>query len=223
MAEPKEENPFQTLWRWYTAGTNVWNVAVSSGATLVVVWAFPADWKTPKPWLLVVFVFSATWGLLQLIRGILRGLRRWWNPPTLTVDAYGGKKATLRLLHKGPPTTYSADGRIATLLSNSVLNPAEQWFRCEMQFKGTDGSWETTLQDGDWAHIVMAAKADGPGILVRRGRFGAQTTIPDAGATLEYEIRSRPALKAGRIIKKTAAITRVGDSLIANLEQESVS
>jgi hypothetical protein len=70
-----------------------------------------------------------------------------------------------------------------------------------MQFKGTEGGWETTLHEDDWCHIVLADTIGGA-MFVRRGPQGQKTQIPEGGCILEYTIRARPPLKTGKTLTK---------------------
>jgi hypothetical protein len=213
------ENPFLKFWHWYTEGQNAWHIATSSGVTLFVAWVYPADWKTAIPWLVVIFAFSGTWCVVQLVREIFRKLHRWWKPSYVTVSVSSGIKATIRLTHKGPATTYWADGCIVELLNPEAANPAEQLFRCQMQFKGTEGAWETTLREDDWCHIVMGEicniEGHGSVLAIRRGGQGQRTIIQDDGCVFDYTIWSKPRLKSGAITKQFVLV-RNGNALQAS-------
>jgi hypothetical protein len=220
MAETKE-NPLLKFYEWFTAAQNVWNVATSFGVALLVPWLYPkADWKTATPWLAVGFAFSGAWGVVQLIRTVARAVHRRWNPTSATVSVSGGRKAAIHLTHKGAPTTYTADGRIISLLDADAVNPAEHMFRCQLLFKGTEGGWDSTLREDDWCLIVLGEIVNieslGSVISIRRGPMGAQTVVPDPGCVMEFVIRANPPLKSGKSITKRYRIQRQGFGLQAS-------
>src|SRR5207249_3087274 len=103
-------------------------------------------------------------------------------------------KAVLELRHTGAAASYSADGRIVSINDGSP-NPAPSSFQCQLLYKGLESSPRQELRDAEWAQIVIASietsqVTEKRWLAVRRGRVGVQTQIPDAGALIEFGIRS---------------------------------
>jgi hypothetical protein len=91
------------------------------------------------------------------------------GPSKATVTCNGGVKPTVTITHHGPPTTYCVDGQLISL-EEGVDNPAPAPFQCELQVGGRTGVMETTLNDGEWANIILGSieTVYGGGVMDRR-------------------------------------------------------
>jgi hypothetical protein len=119
---------------------------------------------------------------------------------SLATTLNGGAKPSITLKHHGRATTYRVDGRMVSLV-DGTLNPQPAAVRAELQVGGIMGEWDALLKDGEWANIILGSlepvfpkSADPPlsavqswtpigqQLVIRRGKIGQDTRVPDTGA-----------------------------------------
>lgn len=215
MAEAKE-SAGQKLWRWVKDGWTLSQIISGSGFGLLVAKASGNDWKTPLPWLWTVLAAASGFAVVLLAKLAYYRVVHFLNPPHLVVEAASGVKASIALVHHGAPTSYWADGRIVKTLDGSP-NPAQQRFQCDMILKGVLRGGAVLVSDGQWATVVLGevkttVMGQQAGLYVRRGKYGEDVAVTDAGVSVEITIQSRPARKAGPL-KKQYRVVRGGNQV----------
>ncbi len=175
----------------------LWQLALSLYFTSTTVSVLPGGWHPPQYWAIAGFAFFGAWAVAATVtvgfQKLLSMISQWKNPPNLVVDAHGGDKGFVELKHTGAAATYWADGRIFETNDGSP-NPAPALFQGQLIWKGHNASPNLLLRDGEWALVVIATiETDGfsrSWMVIRRGKYGHNTIVPDKGAIVELRIRS---------------------------------
>jgi hypothetical protein len=133
------------------------------------------------------------------------------KPASLTLTLNNSAKPSVTLTNHGGATTYRADGRIVSHV-DGTQSTHPTVFRCELQVGGRVGGWDVTLQDGDWANIILGSLEGvlpasskgltaveswtpvGKMLVIRRGKMGEHVRVPDTGAIVELTIKATPPL-----------------------------
>ena len=149
------------------------------------------------------------------------------KPASLTLTLNNSAKPSVTLTNHGAATTYRADGRIVSHV-DGTQSTHPTVFRCELQVGGRVGGWDVTLQDGDWANIILGSlegvlPANSKGLtaveawtpvskmlVIRRGKMGEHVRVPDIGAIVERTIKATPPL-AEPIGPCLFRVVRIGD------------
>lgn len=176
------------------AWTAVKYVAPTIASTYQVSFREAMAWATVVALVAVVTVLSVIVAALQRQEG-----------GSLTTTLNSGAKPSITLKHHGRATTYRVDGRMVSLVDGTP-NPQPAPFRAELQVGGIKGEWDALLKSGDWANIILGSiepvHVPGPtgpmlfgnSLVIRRGKFGQHTFVPNTGAIVELTVQSTPPL-----------------------------
>ena len=179
-------------------------IAVSFGITTWGLSLMPEGFVQPLYWAATGAMFFGTWAVgvtvVFLVGKAIANLRRWKYPPVLVLTGEGGQMGSVMLRHSGEPTVYSADGRIVQTL-NDYPNPAPQMFQYDLKLKGKISGPSIRLEDGQWAHILLAGFYDHKGWF-SIWRDGSSVNVPSVGVIVELTIKSQPPVKGGNQTKQ---------------------
>jgi hypothetical protein len=208
-------------------------VAALTGAWAAVKYLAPAlaaryqlSFREAIAWGIVVALFAVVIVLSVVIASLQRP-----KGGSLTTTLHSGTKPSLTLTHHGRDTTYRVDGRIVNLV-DGTQNPQPAPFRAELHVGGIKGEFDALLKDAEWANIVFGSIEPiyGPGsvdriilghaLVIRRGKLGQHTPVPNTGAIVELTVQSKPPL-SDPIPPKQYRVVRNGTTV--NVTEEPVN
>ena len=218
MARSQQEPWFFRAWQLFYDG---WNFSQFLSAMFFGAWASVVtgvDWSTPLgPWLFVLAGVLVGIALVRIARKSWNWLRVMLDRPHAIVEIETETdKATMEIGHFGAPVTFSAEGRVVRALDESLRpKPTRNRFQCELQLaEGKPFAQRVTLQDGEWAHIVLADHIKSDALLIRRGTFRRRLAVADSGVELEITIKTEPSWPIGTITRRIN-VTRDGNTINA--------
>jgi hypothetical protein len=221
MAQEKQESWVGKVWPWVKDGWTLFSIISGSGLAIGISRATGANWKTPLPWLWTILAVAGGFAGGRLLKALV--FRGWHliDRPHLFVDTASGQKGSVLLEHSGAPTSYWADGRIVDTLDHSP-NPAQQKFQCDLILKNELRGGSVLMRDSQWATIVLGEVkthhiSEQTSLYIRRGRFGDEIVVPDAGVSVEITIRAKPRMKTGPLTKQFRVV-REGRQVVVTEE-----
>jgi hypothetical protein len=177
---------------------------ITSWRASVVPLVHRAYWFNVGAW------FLGSWGALALATSMIKKARTrgraWASSPEITMVPGGGYEAKVTIHYSGCLADVSAKGRIIRTLHGA--NPHPDFFVCYLWTSTGGEELSLSLNDGDWAQIVIAQISSDNLALeswfaIRCGQSFVQ--VPDSCAIVEITATAKP---SGYSTTKCFSITR---------------
>jgi hypothetical protein len=237
--QPAKQNSLRESWWWkalsdFSTLNTFWQLGFASGVTWLshILIRIPNFANQPIEYLAATGTIF--FGTLFIAKGTVAlsvwstpKIKRWRNPPMLSVISHPGENVTLTLTHSGYPTTWQIRRRIVKVLYDGP-NPDPAQRLCYLRRDGR--VFEALLmKDGDMADVSLVSPYisewhSRPWIIEVNYAGSSHGSQFDGqrGAIIEIEIKAVPPLKEGptRLCYKVIRSNPHGDILVEDVPCE---